>query len=510
MKKVRLFLSVYLSLYLAFSPLVVVAAGIVADGGTQTTTGAARNGVPVVNIANPNATGLSHNTFTDYNVNANGVILNNATGTVSTQLGGFINGNAHLSQGASVILNEVTSTRSSNLNGFTEVAGQRADLVIANPNGLTINGAGFINTSNVMLTTGKPNIVNGSIGSVDVRGGRITIQGAGLNTMNQNSTQIYANYVTLNAQLHAQNLDVKLGKSVIGYAGKNIISSSNGAATGLLLDASALGGMYANSISLVGTEKGLGVNLPPEVIATLGDISISNDGNIVMQGLNASQQINVQSQSDITGSGTVYGGSNVVLNAVRGVVNTGTVAAQQGVSISSSSLTNSGTVVAGIAPNGQLNTTGSVNINSALVNNTGKLQSTGNMVVNATRLNNSGTLYAGTDLSVTAADVINTNKVLSDSTLSINATSIVNQNANADPYAGIISLGNMVLSAASLDNTGANIHSAGNQDITVAGTLTNVNGLIQGDGNTVLSTTHLNNTGGVLEANNLTLTTNTI
>ncbi|MCF5369765.1 filamentous hemagglutinin N-terminal domain-containing protein, partial [Pseudomonas sp. PA-4-8C] len=59
-------------------PLLAQADGIVVNA-PGTTLGQAGNGVPIVNIATPNANGLSHNQFHDYNVGANGVILNNAT-----------------------------------------------------------------------------------------------------------------------------------------------------------------------------------------------------------------------------------------------------------------------------------------------------------------------------------------------------------------------------------------------------------------------------------------------
>ncbi|MDQ7011544.1 MAG: hypothetical protein Q9M29_06950, partial [Mariprofundaceae bacterium] len=123
MKKMRIFepLSTCM-LALLLAPLAAYGAPLQPDGTTNTTLDRARNGVPIVNIASPNAAGLSHNRFTHYNVNANGLILNNArTTAVRTQLGGYITGNPHLSNNARLILNEVTSTNRAQLNGFTEV-----------------------------------------------------------------------------------------------------------------------------------------------------------------------------------------------------------------------------------------------------------------------------------------------------------------------------------------------------------------------------------------------------
>jgi filamentous hemagglutinin family protein len=72
-----------------------------------------------------------------------------------------------------VILNEVSSINPTSLNGYTEIAGQKADMVIANPNGISINGAGFINTSSITLTTGRPTVLDGSIDSFNIVGGDI-------------------------------------------------------------------------------------------------------------------------------------------------------------------------------------------------------------------------------------------------------------------------------------------------------------------------------------------------
>ena len=139
-------LALILANALFWQPLLAQAEGIVVSA-PGTTVGAAGNGVPVVNIATPNGSGLSHNQFKDYNVGPNGVILNNASGAVTnTQLGGYIVGNPNLKGGAaSVILNEVNGGSPSQLRGYTEVAGQSAKVIVANPYGISCNGCGFIN-----------------------------------------------------------------------------------------------------------------------------------------------------------------------------------------------------------------------------------------------------------------------------------------------------------------------------------------------------------------------------
>src|SRR5689334_8288494 len=45
-------------------------------------------GVPIVNIVAPNGAGLSHNQFLDYNVDRQGLVLNNALQTGQSQLAG--------------------------------------------------------------------------------------------------------------------------------------------------------------------------------------------------------------------------------------------------------------------------------------------------------------------------------------------------------------------------------------------------------------------------------------
>lgn len=142
----------------------------------------APNGVPLVNITTPSAGGVSVNHYSQFDVGAPGAILNNSRTPVQSQLGGYIQGNPWLATGpARIIVNQVASSNPSYLNGYIEVAGQRAEVIIANPSGISVNGGGFINASRVTLTTGTPQYgLGGSLDGYVVNGGTVTVDGKGL------------------------------------------------------------------------------------------------------------------------------------------------------------------------------------------------------------------------------------------------------------------------------------------------------------------------------------------
>lgn len=178
------------------------------------------NGVPLVNIQTPSAAGVSRNTYSQFDVNANGAILNNSRTNVQTQLGGYVQGNSYLATGtARIILNEVNSHNPSLLNGYVEVAGSRAQVVIANPAGISCNGCGFINASRATLTTGSPIINNGDLMGYRVGGAVIHFLGAGLDTAHSNYTDVIARAVSVNAGLWAQDLNIVTGSNQVNVAG---------------------------------------------------------------------------------------------------------------------------------------------------------------------------------------------------------------------------------------------------------------------------------------------------
>lgn len=308
-------LSALLSVLLATQPLLpAVAASITPSGNTQMDKAA--NGVPVVNIATPNQSGISHNKYNDYNVGKEGLILNNATGQLNqTQLGGLIQNNPNLKAGqeAKGIINEVTGANRSYLQGYTEVAGKAANVIVANPYGITCNGCGFINTPNVTLTTGKPVLdASGKLQSLDVTQGAVTIEGAGLNGSQSDAVSIISRATEINAQLHAKDLRVVAGANRVAADGSVSALKGEGTAPKVAVDTGAMGGMYANRIRLVSSETGVGVNLG-NLNARQGDIALSSAGKVVLKNTLASGSTTV-SAADVTLRGDHKAGGNVTVS----------------------------------------------------------------------------------------------------------------------------------------------------------------------------------------------------
>ena len=256
----------------------------------------APNGVPVVNITAANGSGLSHNQYHDFNVHQQGLILNNSSGAANSQLGGIVAGNPnfHGNRGAEArtILNEVTSANRSRIEGYIEVNGRAADVILANPNGVTVNGGGFINVPRATITTGKPEVdPGGALRGYEVRQGDIRIEGAGINADNTDAFTLLARTAHVEAQVRASSLAVVTGKNSVAADGTVTpladpspapADPGNPAAEEkpeVGIDSSALGGMYANRITLIATEKGVGVNLEGTV-QSADQMVITADGKL--------------------------------------------------------------------------------------------------------------------------------------------------------------------------------------------------------------------------------------
>lgn len=254
--------------------------------GGNTRSYVAPNGATIVDIATPNGAGVSNNQYTQYNVNNQGLVLNNGNATQLSrysQLAGQVMANFNLNSEASLILNQVVSTNRSTLAGFTEVVGRTADVVVANPNGITCSGCGFINTSRVTLSTGLP-VLNGSGGlsGFSVTQGDIFINGSGLNASAQQILDLVSRSIVLDGQVNARELGVYAGPNEWDYGSRTVTGSTTpvGTAPTYAIDTSALGGMYANKIFLVSTEAGVGVRMRGDAAANNGDFTLTAAGTI--------------------------------------------------------------------------------------------------------------------------------------------------------------------------------------------------------------------------------------
>ena len=292
----------------------------------QATVGQAGNGITLVNVADPSAGGVSRNDYTNFNVPQNGVILNNSYQMSNTKLGGYVPGNANMMRGsANVIVNEVTSHNPTDMKGFIEVAGRKASVVVANPNGITVDGGGFINTDRAVLTTGKTEYDSkGNLNSYRVEQGRISINGNGLNAKDANALQILTEATNVNAGVWANTIETRTGKNTIDANTLN--TQKIGDSSNVGLDVSAIGGMYANSITMKGTNTGLGVNVKGVVSSTQAS-SITSDGKIIVDGgVTSNGNTTLAGQGvTINNNGVVQGDVSTTVNSQETVNNSGLI-----------------------------------------------------------------------------------------------------------------------------------------------------------------------------------------
>ncbi|MEA1030553.1 filamentous hemagglutinin N-terminal domain-containing protein [Pseudomonas sp. N-137] len=488
-----------------WQPLWAQAEGIVVSA-PGTGLDRAGNGVPIVNIAKPNGSGLSHNQFKDYNVGSNGVILNNATArTQSTQLGGIILGNPNLNgTAAKTILNEVNGGNPSQLRGYTEVAGQSAHVIVANPYGITCNGCGFINSPKVTLSTGKPVVENGRLDRYQVDKGSVAIEGAGLNANNVDHFEIITRSAKINAEIQAKNLTIIAGRNDVNA---DTLSATARADDGsakpeLAIDSSALGGMYAGAIKLVGTEAGVGVKLDGKLIASGGDIQLDANGHLSMVDTSASGAVKLKAAS-LDARGPVYAGTTLNAQTQGNLTNRKTLAARNSITLNAGGqLSNNGIIEAGVNADNSRNAAGDVSVTAQTLSNNGKsVIASRNLTANvAQTLNNQGgTLSAGQTGTVKAGTLDNQSKgrVLSSGALSVTADKLLNTQ-------GVVSSnGNLTANVGQLNNRNGQLNSLSDVTLNVASLDNTAGRLLSGDALTASISAHLLNQAGLLSSTGL-------
>ncbi|MCH9406303.1 hemagglutinin repeat-containing protein [Pantoea agglomerans] len=506
----RRLLSYLICSLIAFQPLLPAFSAAIAPVTPGTKVDAAGNGVPVINIATPNAAGLSHNQYQNYNVGQEGLILNNATGRLTqTQLGGLVQNNPNLKAGqeARAIINEVVGANRSQLQGYTEVAGKAANVMVANPYGITCNGCGFINTPNVTLTTGKPQLdAQGNLQSLEVTKGAISIEGKGLDGSQADAVSIIARATEINAGIHAKDLNVTLGANRVGADGSVTPIAGEGAAPSVAVDTGALGGMYANRIHLVSSENGVGVNLGnlnarqgDMVLDAQGRLSINNSltsgtlnakgSSIALQGEHkAGGNVALTAQQDIALNGATLGSdASLDLNSQGSItLKDSSVKAGQNVRLSGANLSvdnsSSGSAVDAL----QLSAT-------SQLDNAGQLAAAKTLDIQAAQIANSGSLASNGDVQVRTNTLQQNGKLLAQGK---NTLAVSGQLTNRDEISG----SSLNIQSGTLDNSGKLISTG---DATITANRLNQDGIFSAQGNALFSVADTFNNSGNLVSQRL-------
>ncbi|NHR06436.1 filamentous hemagglutinin N-terminal domain-containing protein [Chromobacterium haemolyticum] len=474
---------------------VALAADIAADpgaaAGKRPTVIQANNGLPVVQIAAPTAAGVSHNQYQQFNVGPKGAVLNNSAQVVNTQLAGYVGGNPNLAGGsARIILNEVTHANPSQLNGYLEVAGQRAQVVVANPWGISCSGCGFINTQQAMLSTGTPQLnAQGALTGFQVNGGAVNISGAGLNAGNVDKFAIISRALQVNADLHAKQLELVLGRNQVDADTLQArpLAADGSAAPAFALDVAQLGGMYANAIRLVGTEAGVGVKQQGEMAARAGDLQLSSAGDLVLKGKTFSQQdIKLNSGGKLEHSGQTRSQGALQVTAADAAQLEGSLTAGGGLGLDAAAVAGKGSVAAGAQADGKLGEAGALTLRSrASLDFHGELLAGGDVNIQAGSAQLQGAVVGAShgDLRVTVDGELNASQA------KLGAKNLARLQTGEDIklQQGALSAGQLELQARALDNRGGLIAQSGAaaSSVRLQGVLDNRGGVISSQGKTL-------------------------
>lgn len=282
-------LDVLVGLCLVSMPLIVSAAGIVTDGGTATSVTTSASGRQTVNIA-PSVAGVSHNTYSSFNVVTAGADLNNTAVAART------------------IVNQVTSTNPSLIQGNIAVLGPRANVILANPNGITVDGGSFTNTGNVALTTGQVSfndftngagqlqrnvVLNTTSGAINIGPGGLAGTMLNLELIAKQvrvAGAVQNNYSDPNSRVRIvagdSRAEVDTSVSPTDNLDPWISYSSTGTGTplGYAIDIASGGSLAGGRIELVATDQGAGVHHAGGAFATAGDFVVSGSGDLQLAG----------------------------------------------------------------------------------------------------------------------------------------------------------------------------------------------------------------------------------
>ncbi|MFJ2994829.1 filamentous hemagglutinin N-terminal domain-containing protein [Pandoraea sp. NPDC087047] len=325
-------------------------AGIVPDGGTSTSVTVGPGGRQNVAIAVP-VHGVSHNTYTSFNVGRAGATLDNTAVNART------------------IVNEVTGNAPSLIQGQIAVAGARANVVLANPNGIIVNGGSFVNTGHVALSTGQVSfsdvlvapgiyrrnvLLNTSKGTIEVAGGGLAGTLIGLELIAKtvkvsapitNDFSSPTAYVRVSAGSSKASLNTSFSPDDNNNDWITLANKQQANSDAIALDVGVTGSITSGRIQLLTTDLGAGVRHAGAMMATAGDFSLTSHGDVQLatsSGITVANNLSWRSagRTTIRGASILAGGSinlsaRGFLLANAGAVQSTLVSSRSGVVVNS-------------------------------------------------------------------------------------------------------------------------------------------------------------------------------
>ncbi|MFM0267380.1 beta strand repeat-containing protein [Paraburkholderia sediminicola] len=514
---------------------------------TQTSTG-----VPAVNIAAPNANGISVNSYQSFNIDSNGLVLNNSLTSGTPLLGGTLGANPNLAgRAASVIVNQVTTTGpASTLVGPLEVFGSPASIIISNPNGVSVNGLSLTNATGLVLTTGTPQFLTGVGGAstdfahagslaYNVTSGNVSISGpAGVNGPGAGiegtvgNIDVIAQTISLNAPLRAdQRINLVTGNQLVSpttsdASGTNYGTASNGTANtaaaignnAVAIDANQYGSVTSGQIYIISTAAGMGVNTQGALTATAGNLTVTSNGDIAVNTTYAQQAASLASAGKVSMSGSNLANQYTV--SATGDIAATTASVQ---SVQDLNMTAGGSLNVGTAQSN-----GSVNLRAGADMFVGSVQTGNNLSMTTTGSTGNGDVTIGGAVSAPGVIALSaardatvngavtggsTVQVLAQRSATVNGRvassgdlTLVGQTGNVTTAGDVQTSGNLSATAGQTMALGGNVAANGNTTLN-AGADLGVSGTLAGNGTGVLGAGgNLTANGAVTFGQNATLT----
>ncbi|HGJ5867513.1 filamentous hemagglutinin N-terminal domain-containing protein [Arsenophonus nasoniae] len=302
------------------------------------------NQIPIINIAAANQASMSYNRYQQFNIPPQGAVLNNAIRPANSQLVGQLAKNDQLAErAASLIINEVTGSSSSQLNGKLEIAGKKADVIIANPNGISCDGCHFSNIGGLTLTTGQP-ILNqqGEFAHLKVKKGDITILNKGFYSGSQDYAEMISRTVTINASILGKNISLLSGTNAINYQTGTVSQIANlSLKPQFAVSITESGGIYANRVKIIATEPDSEVKLD-NIKTSERDLFVSAKGKLTLGHITTKGHLTAKAPAVIIPANSEILSQQDLLVESDSLINQGKVTAKQNMHLFSNIISNQG------------------------------------------------------------------------------------------------------------------------------------------------------------------------